>query len=347
VSAADRGDLPAVPRGLPRGAVTGVGSLPYRDAREAVELVRWACPAVPFWPQLPNRSRDEGMVAQFLEPAASLLETADGVRYAAHRGARTRLLDALAGSTGGLPRDRAAGFHAFRDALDAGGFPNAIAIKGQVTGPLTLAACLETDSGSPLARDPAALAVLADHVARQACWQVRELSRGGAPVLVTVDEPCLALADGISLGMEHALGMLAGIFARIRACGGRAGLHCCAPVAPARFCEAGPDVISFDAHQALETFVEDDAVRAFVDGGGWLATGLVPTRADPAGVSASALFARWLVAACDGRDCTRLARQTLVTASCGLGLLLPAAARGSFRVADRLAARLRRVANGS
>lgn len=334
------------PRGFPHGAVTGVGSLPHRDAGDAVELVQWACPAVPFWPQLPQRSPHEGMIAQFLGPAAALLETSDGIRHVVRRGLRGRMLDALEGSDGSLSADRAQGFHLFRHALNDDRFPNRIAVKGQVTGPLTLAACLEVKGGSTLARDPAALRVLSAYVARQACWQVRELSRGGVPVLVTVDEPCLALAEGTA-GMERALEDLADIFTSIRACGGRAGLHCCAPVAPSRFCEPWPDVISFDAHQSLEAFLEDDAVQAFVDGGGWLATGLVPTCADPAGVSPSALFARWLVAACDGRDCTALARRTLLTASCGLGLLSPAAARGSLRVADRVGARVRRVAGGA
>lgn len=47
---------------LPQGQVTGIGSLPHRDAEEAVRFVAEQSPAIPFWPQLPQRSDDEMML---------------------------------------------------------------------------------------------------------------------------------------------------------------------------------------------------------------------------------------------------------------------------------------------
>lgn len=323
--------------------MTGVGSLPFHDPAEALALVRRSCPALPFWPQLPRRSAGEGMTAQFLEPAAPMMETSDGVRFSLPRGQRGRVLDALEGSDGSLTSDRAAGFHAFHDALDRGDFADALALKAQVTGPLTLGVCVVAD-GVPLAEDPAALRVLTDYVARQACWQVRRLARPHAPVLVMVDEPCLSLAATLPGGTAAAVEALAEIFAHVRVAGGRAGVHCCAPLAPALLCEPEPDAISFDAHRALEAFAADAAVRAFVQRGGWLAPGLIPTRRDPAGISVAEPFTRWLLAGGREEDAVRLARQSIVTASCGLGLVPPSAARASFRAAGRLGARLRRMA---
>ena len=43
--------------GLSPGCVTGVGSLPFTDADEAVEFVAKYSPELPFWPQLPLRCR--------------------------------------------------------------------------------------------------------------------------------------------------------------------------------------------------------------------------------------------------------------------------------------------------
>jgi hypothetical protein len=328
---------------LPRGAVTGVGSLPFRDPAEAVELVRRACPEFPFWPQLPRRSSSEVVPLQFLHPAVSWLHSLGGGRLSVAPGGGHRVLDALKRSDGALAAEQAAGFHAFLEALDTGAFATAIAVKAQVTGPLTLGLCIE-DRGTPLLYHPGALRVLADYVARQACWQIRCLARDALPVLLVVDEPCLALAADLPGGRGPAVEALASVLDRVRTHGARAGVHCCARVSPAVACEPEPDVLSFDADADLESFLADDAVAALLRRGGWLAAGLVPTRDSPEDSSASALFTRWLMSIRDPDTCVRLARQTLVTASCGLGLATPQAARASFRLAAEVGARLRRIA---
>ena len=46
------------------GRVTGIGSLPFTDPEAGVRFVAEHSPEIPFWPQLPRRSEDEGMIAQ-------------------------------------------------------------------------------------------------------------------------------------------------------------------------------------------------------------------------------------------------------------------------------------------
>jgi hypothetical protein len=62
------------------GAITGIGSLPHTDPTAAVQLVAELCPEIPFWPQLPQRSRGELMVEQALTPFTDLLRPRTG-RY--------------------------------------------------------------------------------------------------------------------------------------------------------------------------------------------------------------------------------------------------------------------------
>ena len=50
-----------------QGLATGIGSLPYQDAEEALELIFKYLPLAPFWPQLPRRNLREGMLPQFSE----------------------------------------------------------------------------------------------------------------------------------------------------------------------------------------------------------------------------------------------------------------------------------------
>jgi hypothetical protein len=84
------------------GSATGVGSLPHRLAEEAVALALFA--DVPYWPQLPARHDDEGMLRQFAAPGAQVMP------------------------------DRAAGLWALAATLGETRLP---ALKGQITGPIT------------------------------------------------------------------------------------------------------------------------------------------------------------------------------------------------------------------
>ena len=45
--------------------VTGIGSLPHTDAGQAMEFVAKTTPRAPYWPQLPRRTPNEGMIRQF------------------------------------------------------------------------------------------------------------------------------------------------------------------------------------------------------------------------------------------------------------------------------------------
>lgn len=328
----------------PGGAVTGVGSLPFRDALQAIDFVRRRSPEIPFWPQLPKRASAETSLLQFLGPAVPYLESQDPTRLAVRPGLTTCLLDALASADGAIDGEHAACFSPFLAALTEGVFPRACLVKAQVTGPVSLGMCT-IDGLRPLVHDPGALRILTDYVARQAVWQVRQLAAAGLPILIFVDEPCLALAPSLPGGAGRAIQAVATVLNRIRESGARAGLHCCADVPPALLCHAGPDVISFDANSHLERFLDSDAIRAFVARDGWLAAGMVPTTRVVARESAGSLFARWVLAASRCNDTPRLARQTIVTATCGLGLVPPGAAGASFRAAGRLGDRLRRVAD--
>jgi len=46
--------------------VTGIGSFPFTDVDEAIDLIFSTCREIPFWPQLPKRSRLENMYTPFL-----------------------------------------------------------------------------------------------------------------------------------------------------------------------------------------------------------------------------------------------------------------------------------------
>ena len=132
--------------------VTSIGSLPFTDVGQAVDAVLEFCPAIPFWPQLPNRSFHERMYVQCLEnvPAVVVDEVAEtmyvdtgstkGIEHF-YENVSARNLEAFSIS------DRAApGLYALLDRLSD--VREAVTlVKVQLVGPFTLGMGLKDEKG--------------------------------------------------------------------------------------------------------------------------------------------------------------------------------------------------------
>ncbi|NTW48754.1 MAG: hypothetical protein HGB19_03305 [Chlorobiales bacterium] len=322
----------------PRGAVTGVGSLPMTDPQEAIQFVETCCPEVPFWPQLPRRSASESMVEQVLGPLKPFLKPAEGVSrfgYDVRDGALSEFIQALGAAPVGLDDDRAAGFFAFEHALQNGSFRKALALKGQLIGPITLSGLLFLNGRSFL-HEPALAGKVGAYLERVAHWQIDRLKVFGRPVLMFFDEPgfgCLAKKE---LLVNELLRVLSAGLQSVRRRGAFCGLHCCASGPYKLMCEAGPDVISFDADQDLDAFFNEPSATEFVRQGGSVAFGLVPTCLTDRSFDTEKVFARWKTALEKCVNFPDVAKQSFITASCGLGLRPQDEAELTFKFAGAL-----------
>jgi hypothetical protein len=329
--------------------VTGIGSLPMTNPQTAIRFVADASPLVPFWPQLPQRFHLEGVIEQGLGEIADLIEPRSGAYgYRAKPGSLNRLVSRLQNVPAALDETRAAGFFAFEEALAAGAFPRAVAIKGQIEGPITLAFHL-FDGDRTFAHNPFLVDAVASHVARLALWQFERLRRAQLPVLLFIDEPglCLASPSQLTAPGSDLIGALTRVIDATRWSGAVAGLHCCAAIPFAFLRRVNPDVFSFDAHRGMEAFFADPDARVFLRQAGNVAFGLVPTCSCLDGLTAENLFARWLQAGAGAMNLRELARQSMITATRGLGLLDEIAARASFDLASRLAVLVNKLALGT
>jgi hypothetical protein len=325
------------------GAVTGIGSLPLTAGLPAVRAVAELSPEVPFWPQLPQRSPREGIVGQGLGIVEELIEPRnEGYGYQVKEGQIDRVLAALHRSNGELSPEHAAGFWAFEQSLSEGLFRPALALKGQIEGPLTLAAYLFYKD-RPFLSDPQLFAAIAFHVSQIVAWQIDRLKVAGLPVLLFVDEPalCLHLPPANSISEEQALHVVAATLEGARLRGAYAGLHCCAARPFERMCRVAPDIISFDAHEGLDWFFRDWRALDFVQQGGTVAYGIVPTRAGVNALDAATIFIRWFKAASLAGDPQKFAERAMITATCGLGLLDMSAVVESFEVAHSVSKLIR------
>ena len=328
------------------GSVSGIGSLPFRSADEAVQVIGAECPDLPFWPQLPRLSEREGAIGQGLNILADLIEPrSDGYGYQVKDGRIDSVVRALHSSSGQLTSANATGFAAFEGAMKSGDLSSALAVKGQIEGPLTLATHLFYRGRAFLA-DSSLFAAVAFHVSQMACWQIERLKLYGRPVLMFIDEPALCLDAAVSNGisLDHRLNALAAIFEDVRARDASAGLHCCAARPFARMCGAKPDILSFDAYQQLEEFFADSDALEFLHNGGWIAYGMVPNSPTLQQLEAASLFGRWLMAASMAGDPQQIAQRAIITATCGLGLLDARLVRQSFSLARAVGTLVRRLA---
>jgi len=328
------------------GAVTGIGSMPFTSSAEAVRAVAELSPEVPFWPQMPQRSERESIVGQGLGIVENLIERRnDGYGYQVAEGQLDSVLELLHQSSGALTPANAAGFGAFEETMSAGVFSSAIAVKGQIEGPITLAAYLFYKD-RPFLADAALFAAIAFHISQIIRWQIDRLKSAGVPVLLFVDEPALCLDAPLanSVSLEQRLNALAATLESARLCGAYAGLHCCAARPLERMCRVQPDIISFDAHEGLDSFFTDWHALDFMQQGGTVAYGIVPTRPGVNAVDSATIFLRWLKAASLAGDPQKFAQRAMITATCGLGLLNPSAVTESFEVAHSVSKLIRSLA---
>ena len=329
------------PADLPlTGAVYGVGSLPHTDPLEAVALIGRACRDLPFWPQLPARAAEEGMIAGALADVQDLLEpTAPWTWEVRDRAAFLRRVVRPQPADGHTASGLAA--------LEARGFedlaPTARAIKGQVTGPLTLASSLRL-GGQPALDDDALLRALAVRVTWQASDQVVRLRASGRAVVLVVDEPILGLLPAARLAPDGAAEeALLWSLSAVHAAGAGVGLHCCSAPPWATLARLPLDLVSFDATAHLDAMMASADGRALA-ASRWVAWGLIPATADPRGLDPDALFAAWLAALPPELSPAALARRALVSASCGLAGLPVARVGPSFQLCEALGARMRQLA---
>jgi hypothetical protein len=328
------------------GAVTGIGSLPLTSSTSAVRAVAEFSPEVPFWPQLPQLSERESIVAQGLGIVENLIERRDeGYGYRVKEGHLDSVLEALHRSNGELSSENAAGFSAFEQALSSGLFNSAVAVKGQIEGPITLAAYLFHKGRSFLA-DPTLFAAIAFHISQIIGWQIDRLKPAGLPVLLFVDEPALCLDAPVAnaVSVEQRLEVLAATLQAARLRGACAGLHCCAARPFERMCSVQPDIISFDAYEGLDLFFTDWHALDFMQQGGTVAYGIVPTRPGVNAADSATIFVRWLKAASLAGDPQKFAQRAMITATCGLGLLDESAVAESFEVAHSVSKLIRSLA---
>jgi len=320
---------------------TACGSLPHLDARVAAELVLAILPGCPSAPSLPGLHPSEGMLGQAAAGIAGITVRPDGSITVEE----PDTIDPDAGEAcADLPADAFGATIAFLELLAAQDQPPAV-VKLQCTGPVTFGAAL-VGAGVPPRRAYPLAATAARARARALVDAARSRLGPGPTLLMMVDEPSMGAATlhRMPVSSEDAVDHLSSTLAAVEA-DAIAGVHCCAPADWGAVLRAGVAVLSFPVELAATVRAAD--LGPFLEGGGWVAWGAVPTDGPlgPLGGGGDRrlwrhLAQRWHVLADGGVDPVLLRQRAMVTPACGLGRHDPTQAELAMRMTASLGERI-------
>ena len=329
---------------------TVIGSMPHTDPSEACALVSHYLKDIPAWPQLPKRAFRENMYVQFSQGFPGVVIEENKIFIDRSQDLDKPLEKLYAAYLDNdfdkysISTEYAAGLHSFLALTNL----SPLAVKGQVTGPVTWGLTVTDDSRRAIIYDD----VLGDAVAKllrlKASWQEQALSQISKKTIIFVDEPYMAAfgSVGVSLSKEKIISLLEEVFSGIS---GLKGIHCCGNTDWSVLLETSTDIVSFDAYnyaQSLSLYPAE--VKKFLARKGTIAWGIIPNNEESLAKETVASLKDRLEEAMapftrKGIRFKQLIEQGLLTPSCGLGAIATdeAAAR-ALEILAELSAKIRK-----
>jgi len=267
---------------------TGIGSIPSLDSTNACLNILRKIPDIPFWPQLVKISLLEDFFIQFSE-GLPFLKIKEGARILEPSSTEmeSRLTEFyerfLAEDVDyfKINRDHARGLYEMLEIVSKNSGQYGPFIKGHTVGPVSFAAGIKGSDGRPLLSNPDLKDALVKGIAIKSLWQARELARSGKRPIIFLDEPYLSgFGSAFSPIERHeVIDMLKEVIDYLRERSDvLVGIHCCGNTDWSMIIDADPDIINFDAYAFMDYFLlYPDAIFRFINNGGNIAWGIVPT----------------------------------------------------------------------
>ena len=326
--------------------ITGIGSFPFTNVDEAIDLIFATCAEVPFWPQLPKRSPLENMYTTFLEGIPSLVIDADkNTVYMDTKQTEgvEQFYDDVAGDvidTFRITDNVAPGFYRFLERLKE--IRDSIRyIKCQVTGPFSMGLGLKDEDGAPIIYNNAFYDIIKKAVHMKAKWMIHTI-RTAYPekdIIIFFDEPYMVSFGSayVSVSKEDAISALNEVTEGLQA---TKGIHICGNTDWSVPFNSNINIVNYDAYNYLDTiFYYPDDLARFLSRGGQIAPGIVPSVQEELAASTFDIlekhvdqFLRKMQAATG----TTSQDEIFITTSCGVGSLSVDEARKAMELLRKL-----------
>lgn len=341
-----------------------IGSLPHKNVKEAMQLVKENFKQIPFWPQLPKFGKNEDMILQFLENIPGLVTNEDKI-YLDNESdeffeqleeffmdyeeiisdPESELIDKYA-----ITQNNSSTFNSFLEILKE---TKPDFAKGQIVGPFTLATTLTDKYKKCAFYDETLREIIVKLLSLKALWQIREIKKANpaSTPIIFIDEPSLSqlgTSAFITISKEDAVGIIKEVSDSIKEHGALSAIHCCGKCDWSVPTESQVDIINLDGFffaQNLSLFSEE--LKSFLETGGIIAWGIVPTLDKDAleQTNIDKMVAKfdeaigYLVK--KGIDKNTLINSSMVTPSCGAGSLSIELAQKAMHLTYELSNRLK------
>jgi hypothetical protein len=317
-------------------------------------LILRTIPEIPVWPQLSQIDYREQMEIQYSEglPCAVLDETKQRMYF-----------ETSGDPTGGLEKfyesflaedldyfkispQFGRGIHEMAKKLSTEKPGTIKYFKSQVTGPVTFGLAIVDENKRAIYYNEIFRDVIVKGMTMKARWLLNKFSSLGYRQICFIDEPILSAFGSstyVSVQRQDVVGHLNEVIEAVHAAEALAGSHCCGNTEWPILIEAGVDIISFDAYEFGETIgYYPEAIQQFLEKGGAIAWGIVPTSEKINGEDPESLAQKLKELidnlASKGIDRNLLWEQCLLTPSCGTGTL-------SVELSDRVLTVLSELSN--
>ena len=271
----------------PSLSATAIGSFPHENEKEAFHLIFQNFPQIPCWPQLPNRSFLEGMVLQYSEGFPCLKwDEREGRVWVDLSHGFEKEVERFYGwlERGELEPFRmtekfAKGIKIIEEFASEDHRKKVRCLKGQVTGPITFGLASMDQDQRPIFYDPTLREMVVRHLSSKAAWMEKRFRNvlPDAEMIIFFDEPSLTSFGSAFSGLNRDEVILS-LNECFRGVTGLKGVHCCGNTDWSVLLSTDLDILSFDAFGYLETLsLYPKELRSFLERGGILAWGIVPT----------------------------------------------------------------------
>ena len=311
---------------------TGIGSVPFRDPKTALNVIFENLKTIPFWPQLPKRSFLESMYVQYSEGLPGLV--IDDVKKTIHIDTAKALEEIEAVYTKYLEgdvdyfkisKDHAEGLYEFLEQFNASA-KGVKCVKGHITGPISFALTTTNEHKQAVMYNKDIFEVLTKVLCMKIRWQIRQLKKLFPEVIIFIDEPYLVSIGSsfVNINTEDAFSKLDEVIAAIKEEGALAGLHCCGNTDWPLLLKRDLDILNFDAYEfTKELLLYSPDVKAFLSRGSTIAWGIVPSSDAINNQSVESLVGKFSggLKMLSDKGISIENMSSIVTPSCGVGSL--------------------------
>jgi hypothetical protein len=273
----------------PKGLATGIGSFPQTDPGIVSELILKNLPEIPLWPQLPNTDFHEQMEIQYTEGFPCVVF--DDIKKRMHFEIGEDPTEKLSEFYENVVTDNldyfkispeySRGIYEMERKLKGIDVSAIQHFKHQVIGPLTFGLSRTDENKMAIYYNEIFRDVIIKGLIMKARWMIGKFKSFGLDQICFFDEPILSAFGSstfISVNRMEVVASLKEVYDAIHNEGVLAGTHCCGNTEWTILIDAGADIISFDAYEYGDTIAfYHDKIKSFLEKGGVLAWGIVPS----------------------------------------------------------------------